>query len=149
VERLGGLTLLLVSAIAAAAEPSMVQSAARFVPGVRWRAGSVLTADFSCSGRRQHAILGTNAKDIVIAVFVNGESRRPEVLRYSAAVRVARWAKLTLETLDYDPLEELGYSLPGFQRSRTCKGLNLGDGETDSAHIYWNRDDHQFNEWSR
>jgi hypothetical protein len=37
--------------------------------------------------------------------------------------------------------------LPGFQQSKTCKGLNLSDGETDSAHIYWNHKALRFGEW--
>jgi hypothetical protein len=89
--------------------------------------------------------LGVNASEIVIAVFANGLKARPEILRYSAK---ARRAELTVEDLDYDPKQDIGYELDGFQRSKSCKGLNLGDGFTDSAHIYWNRKSHRFEDWT-
>jgi hypothetical protein len=83
----------------------------------------------------------------VIAVFLNGLKRLPEILRYSSKARNAATAVLAVEDLDYDPPQALGYDLPGFQQSKTCKGLNLSDGETDSAHIYWNHKALRFGEW--
>lgn len=128
--------------------PSITEAASKFVPGVTWRPKSVLTADFSCEGRKQHAILGITAKEIVIAVFLNGPREPPEVLRYRAGVRDASAARLTIESLDYDPKDEVG-DLPGFRRSRTCKGLNLSDQRIDSAHIYWNHNAKRFSDWVR
>ena len=127
--------------------PSIAAAAAKYVPGVKWQPRTVLTADFSCRGRKEQAILGVNASDIVIAVFLNGTNQRPEVLRYSAKVRNAASAELTVEDQDYDPKDDIGGSLPGFQLSTTCKGLNLSDGRGDSAHIYWNRKDRRFDDW--
>lgn len=124
-------------------------AASRFVPNVTWRTESVLTADFSCRGRKEQAILGSTVEEIVIAVFVNGTNERPKLLRYSATARDARTAKLTLESLDYDPEEEAGGPLRGFQRSKTCKGLNLSDQKIDSAHIYWNHNANEFDDWVR
>ena len=92
--------------------------------------------------------MGVTSKEIVIAVFLNGTGEKPEILRYSAAVRDASQAKLRLESLDYGPDEDTG-PLPGFRRSRTCKGLNLSDDMIDSAHIYWNHDAKRFDEWVR
>lgn len=128
------------SAVAAAAK--------RFLPDVRWRAASALHADFTCRGRQQSAILGVSDTDIVIAVFLKGLATRPEVLRYSFA-RDTSTLQLTAEDLNWDPKAELGYALPGFQRSKTCQGLNLADGEVDAAHIYWNHDGHRFDDWVR
>lgn len=107
-----------------------------------------MSGDFTCRGRKQQAILGTNAAEIVIAVFVNGISARPEVLRYSAKARNAKTAELKVEALDFDPKADIGYELPGFRRSKSCKGLNLSDGLTDSAHIYWNRESNRFEDWT-
>jgi hypothetical protein len=103
---------------------------------------------FHCRGQKEQAILGTNVTEIVIAVFVNGINMRPEVLRYSAKARSAKTAELTVEALDYDPTADIGYELPGFRRSKSCKGLNLSDGQTDSAHIYWNRESKRFEDWT-
>ena len=122
-------------------------AAAKYVPGVKWRPGTVVTADFSCRGRKEQAILGVNASDIVIAVFLNGTNQKPAVLRYSAKVRNAATAELTIEDQDYDPKDVIGVALRGFHRSSTCKGLNLSDGRSDSAHIYWNHKDRRFEDW--
>jgi hypothetical protein len=69
-------------------------------------------------------------------------------LRYSAKARDPKTAELTVEGLDYDPNQDIGYELEGFQRSKSCKGLNLADGLTDSAHIYWNLKAHRFDDWT-
>jgi hypothetical protein len=61
------ITALLLTAVEA---PSITAAASKFVPGVAWRSQSVLTADFSCRGRREQAILGVTPKDIVIAVLL-------------------------------------------------------------------------------
>jgi hypothetical protein len=127
---------------------SIAAAASKFLPDVTWRPKSVLTADFSCRGRREQAILGVTSKEIVVAVFLNGTNAKPEVLRYSAAVRDAGQAKLTFESLNFDPDQDTG-PLPGFKRSRTCKGLNLSDDQTDSAHIYRNHDAKRFDDWVR
>ena len=140
------LALLVLYQIAAGQE-ALIKAATRYVPGVNWRPESVVVADFTCSGQKQQAILGTDANDIVLAVFVKGAGKRPEVLRYPAKVRNPASATLKAEDLDYDPKEDLGYELLGFQRSKSCKGLNLSDGRSDSAHIYWNHVSGEFNDW--
>ncbi len=134
------------------AQVSTLAAARKSLPGVSWRAGSVVAADFTCRGRLDRAILGTEKSaetgksNIVVAVFVNGTGRPPEVIRDGG--RDAQRAKLTTESLDYDPEVSLGYPLPGFQRSKTCKGLNISDGETDSRHLYWNHIYGRFDSWS-
>ena len=130
---------------AAAQPPSITTAATKHVPEVRWQAKSVVAADFTCRGRKEQAILGTSRSEIVIAIFVNGTDQPPQILRYSAEVRDPRTATLAVEDLDYDP-NEVG-PLPGFKASRTCKGLNLSDGQVDSAHIYWNHTAARFDDW--
>ena len=142
------LPVLLLPLITAGPLPSIPAAAARYVPRVTWQPKSLVTADFTCRGPKQQAILGTNTEEIVIAVFLNGANKPPEVLRYSANVREAADAILSIEDSDFDPLTDLGYALPGFRRSKSCKGLNLSDGRIDSAHIYWNHDAQRFDDWS-
>lgn len=137
---------LLLGAVGA---PSIIAAASKFVPGVTWRSQSVLTADFTCRGRREQAILGVTPKEIVIAVFLNGTAAPPEILRYSAAVRDANTVKLTVESLDYDAKDAYVRDLPGLRRSHACKGLNLSDDMIDSVHIYWNHDARRFSDWTR
>src|SRR5437879_12706272 len=93
--------------------PSITAAATKYVPGGKWQPNTVITADFSCRGRKEQAILGTSSSDIVIAVFLNGTNQRPEVLRYSAKVRDATSAELTIEDQDYDPKDETGADLSG------------------------------------
>lgn len=144
-----GLLLVLLSQPTSAQELSIVAAAARHVPGVVWRKDSVVVGDFTCRGRTEEAILGTSQSEIVIAVFLNGLHRRPEALRYSALARDPASATLETESLDYDPMAELGQPLPGFRSSKRCTGLNLSDGKIDSAHIYWNHDARRFHDWVR
>jgi hypothetical protein len=138
-------------AVAADREPSIQSAAAKYLPGVTWRAGSVVSGDFSCRGRKEWAILGINATEIVVAVFLNGKNKKPEVVPIDA--RAGDWypplAELFLADLDYDPdVYGVGDPLPGFRRSKTCKGLRLDDGRVDPANIYWNHDSHHFVYWS-
>jgi len=124
------------------------KAATKYVTAVTWRRDSALAGNFTCAGRTEQAILGVSKTEIVIAVFAHGLGMRPEVLRYSTESRNPTTVKLGSESLDYDPKQEIGYSPDGFRRSRTCKGLNLSDGETDSAHIYWNEKLHRFDDWT-
>src|SRR5215471_11138480 len=124
------------------------KAATKYVPGVAWQRRSIVSGNFSCHGRKEQAILGVSAYEIVIAVFVNGFNVRPEVLRYSGKTRNPKTAELKIEDLDYDPKEMIGSDLDGFKRSKSCKGLNLSDGETDSAHIYWNHKLQRFEDWT-
>lgn len=128
-------------------DTTVATAANRFVPDVRWRAASVLNADFTCRGHKESAILGVSDTNVVIAVFLEGLDKRPQVLRYSFA-RGTSTLQLATEDLDWDPKAELGSALPGFQRSKFCQGLNLSDGEVDAAHIYWDHDAHRFNDWT-
>jgi len=121
----------------------LIRAAYKYLPGVKWKAESVITGDFSCRGRKQVAILGTTPADVVVAVFLNGASHRPMELRF----RFEDTAKLEVEGLDYDPNVDLGYALEGFKRSKTCKGFSADDGATDPAHIYWNHKARQFGMW--
>lgn len=127
---------------------SVEKAAMKYVPGMDWQRRSVVSGNFSCHGRKEQAILGVSASEIVIAVFVNGLDVRPEVLRYSGKARNPKTAELKIEDLDYDPKEIIGSDLDGFKRSKSCKGLNLSDGETDSAHIYWNYKSQRFEDWT-
>jgi hypothetical protein len=127
---------------------SVEKAATKYVPGVAWQRRSIVSGNFSCHGRAEQAILGVSSSEIVIAVFVKGLDSRPEVLRYSGKARNPKTAELKIEDLDYDPKEMIGSDLDGFRRSKSCKGLNLSDGDTDSAHIYWNHKSQQFEDWT-
>lgn len=145
---IAGLPVVLFAQTTPRVEPSVQAAAAKYVPGISWRAKSVVSGDFSCRGRTESAILGASESWIVVAVFLNGLNHKPQVLEYSTRARNAASAILEIESLDFDREKELGYALPGFRRSKTCKGLNLSDGRSDSAHIYWNHEARRFDDWT-
>ncbi len=62
-------TAALVAFLAVANNASVVKAASNYVPGVTWQANSVVTADFSCEGRKQQAILGTAKTDTFVVIF--------------------------------------------------------------------------------
>ena len=142
--------VLLVLHSTAASTATLVRNAAEhFYPEARWRESSAIRGNFTCSGQRQWAILGATASEILVAVFIRGTTKQPEILRYAGSQRSSANSVLAIESLDYDPKIEIGSDLPGFVRSRSCQGLNLSDGQIDSAHIYWNRIRKQFADWVR
>jgi hypothetical protein len=126
---------------------ALVSAADKYVPGVTWHSESVISGDFTCRGRKEQAILGITAKEIVVVVFINGLQNKPEIVRDK--VHTPADAELTIEGLDYDPREQVGVELEGFLRSKECKGLNIADNHVDSFHLYWNHKDSKFNWWSR
>jgi hypothetical protein len=133
------------------AASQVAEAASGFLPGVEWRASSVLEGDFTCRGRVEHAILGVNDRDVVVAIFAEGLERPPEVLGRSRDVHDPDVAVLALEDMDFEPREfedQVGYVPDGMRPSKTCKGLNLGGGNVDSLHVYWDHDARNFSAWS-
>ena len=75
-------------AMAQAVDGAVVKAAAdKFAEGVAWSSASILEADFSCTGRVQQAILGTWAKEIVVAIFTQGINRPPALVQFDASDR--------------------------------------------------------------
>ena len=118
---------------------------------VHWDEQSVLSVDVDCDGRVDSAFVGRSDSAMYVGVVTN--TRIPaEVLRFGLhgnAVQDAVCsdkAKLTVESLDYDPTDAVG-ALAGFQRSRVCRGLNLGEEDCDSIHLYWNHESHHLDWW--
>lgn len=132
---------LVLNALGATPEIMTVRAASKYIPNVAWQAKSSVTGDFTCDGHKQTAILGISGTDVVVAVFLNGLNRKPEELRFD--IFETQFAQLKTESLDY----ELDYDLPGFQQSKSCLGLNVGDMGHDSAHLYWDHNSKKFGMW--
>jgi hypothetical protein len=126
---------------------AIVTAANKYVPGVTWHSESVIIGDFTCRGHKEQAILGITQQEIIVAVFIDGLDTKPKILHDK--VHIPADARLEIEDMDYDPKDEIGTVLEGFERSKVCKGLNIGDEHTDSFHVYWNHKDHELNWWSR
>lgn len=123
----------------------IVTAASTFAPKVSWRAASAVTADFTCEGRAEQAILGNTATEIVVAVFVHGIDQSPELLRYSTEMRDPAKVRMSLEPLTYRSKD--APDLRKFHLPATCRGLRVDDGRIPPAHIYWNPETKQFADW--
>ena len=147
--RIAFLTCVFGCVISHAAEPEVVAAAQKFYPGYEWKHESVLAADFNCDGRRDLAILGTSSGQATVAIFLHGLGEKPDSMSFSRFRNSL--VKLKIESLDVSKQEfekMIGGYTEGYQPSRRCKGLNLGDEETDSAHIFWSHTRKEFEAWS-
>lgn len=130
---------------------SVMQRLVALDSSVRWELQSVLVADVDCDGRLDSAFVGRSPARVAVGLIRAG-GLAPDVISFGthgAAVEDevgSSDARLTLESLDYDPRDPIG-EIDGFQRSKVCKGLTLGDGETDSIHIFWNHKSHRLYWW--
>jgi hypothetical protein len=119
-------------------------------PDVQWDAASVLSADFDCDGRRDQVLLGRSPGKVFIGL-VRAVPSKPEILEFAvdASLQAAicqEPAKVEVESLDYDPADAVG-KIPGFRRSRTCRGIQLSGGDCDSVHIFWNHQTKHLGSW--
>jgi hypothetical protein len=130
---------------------SPMDAAQHFRPDVSWRAGSVLTADVDCDGRKDYVLLGAAAHEVVVALFRAGLGKAPDTVAFPIARFEPSFLRLDLERLDVTDAqfkEMLGERPEGYVRSSRCFGLSLGDGERDSVHLYWYKARREFGAWS-
>jgi len=146
------LLALLVGAVASAQAQGTpaLQALAAFEPEVRWDETSELTADITCDGRPDHALLGRRDGRVYVGLVVSGRPR-PEILSFGVGGGIqdaicAEPAVLSVESLDYDP-KKAGGRLDGFRRSKRCKGLRLSGGQCDSIHFFWNHRTKELDWW--
>jgi hypothetical protein len=110
----------------------------------------VVVGDLNCDGRADDATVGHLPGKVLVGVIMAGTAT-PTILEFAVS-RSEQAAvcndnvTLELEDLDYDPAGSVG-PLPGFARSKTCKGLRLAEEECDSIHIYWNGVTKQLTWW--
>ena len=117
---------------------------------VAWDAATRLVGDVDCDGVADSAFVGHSNSGVFVGL-VRAVSASPEVLSFAVGSGIQQAvcsgnAVLTFESLDYDPGEAVG-EIVGFHRSVVCKGLNLGDGDCDSIHMFWNTSTHHLDDW--
>ena len=118
---------------------------------VTWEVQSVLIGDVDCDGVPDSAFVGRSPSRVDVGV-VRARVPTPDILSFGvhgAGVQNAvgsNKAQLAFESLDYDPSEAVG-EIDGFQRSKECRGLNLGDEDSDTMHLFWNRKSHHLDWW--
>lgn len=129
----------------------LVRAVKKSHPEVICQAHRVLKANLTCLGHEDLAVLGTQETQTLIAILAKGRGKRPIVLEIDSDLSAAS-ATFTIESQDFaagngEP-GDIG-PLPGFKRSKTCKGLRLDDDRIDSVHVYWNRSEGRFQTWQR
>jgi hypothetical protein len=120
---------------------------------VVWQRDAVVAADIDCDGNADTAVVGRKPGLIQVGL-IRGTPSTVEIIDFGVGAGSQRAvcsadAILTAESIDYDPDDDDVGALEGFQRSATCKGLNLGDDMCDSIHMYWNHAAGGLNWWRR
>jgi hypothetical protein len=140
-------------AIAQTDQGMAVQAAAeKFTGGFLWRASTLLSADFNCTGKAQYALLGTSTKEIAVAIFSDGLNQPPSLLRFEADGMSIIESKIRLDDYSLSAAEIAGLTgeTPvGYRPSDKCHGVRLSDDRSDAAHIYWDYDHQRFDSWSQ
>jgi hypothetical protein len=110
------------------------------------------TGDVDCDGHADAISYSVSPDTVRVEVRFSQKGRAAQSLTFSIgadsenSLRVAP-AEVSLESLDFDlSAEEMG-DLPGFQRSKLCKGIVLDDQQSDPIHVYWDHDAHRLAWW--
>ncbi len=133
------------------AQRSVRQRLASLDSSVTWEPASLLIADIDCDGKPDSIFVGRSPVRVAVGL-IRAADLAPDVISFGVHGGIhedevgSNDAQLALESLDYDPRDMIG-EIDGFQRSNVCKGLNLGDGESDSMHLFWNHKSHQLDWW--
>jgi len=138
-------------AIAQSEQELAVRTAAeKLTGGFKWNASTLLTADFNCTGKVQYAMLGTNIKEIAVAIFTDGLDQPPALLRFEGDALSIVGSKIRLDdySMSADDIAGIAGTAPvGYRPSGTCHGVRLSDDRSDAAHIYWDHENQRFDSW--
>jgi len=109
--------------------------------------------DFNPDDKTDYALMGQEGKNRVFVAVVYSPvapSAQVDILEFGVGQDQGSLcrlpAHLKLESLDYDPSDDVG-KIPGFRRSREFMGLNLAGGDCDSFHLFWNYQSHRIEWW--
>lgn len=140
--------LLCLPATAMAGDDPIVASAHRWFPDMQWK--QIVAGDFDCDGNKDVALLGLSATGGMVAIFVGDPSRKPMHMPFGLDMFDLKTLRLIVEKLDMsdaDLDEVLGDDHHGYRRSPGCGGLNLGDDQVDSFHLFWDHVHGGFSGW--
>jgi hypothetical protein len=139
------------SALAQDSQAAAVRAAAdKFSGNFMWRPATLLAADFNCTGKVQHAMLGTSVNEIAVAIFADGLDRPPALVRFEGDAQSIAESKIRLDDYTLSPAEIAditGTPPVGYRPSAACHGVRLSDDRSEAAHIYWDHDNQRFDSW--
>jgi len=120
---------------------------------IKWDESSTVRADVNCDGIPDTAKLGYIENRVRLTVIFGGDSMSSQSIEFGLGMSdyqdalCGTDAKLSIEDMDYDLIEIFGENPGGFEKSKTCSGLNIRAGECDSMHIFWNHNTRHINWW--
>ena len=120
--------------------------------GAPANAKRLLTGDVDCDGHADAISYFVSSGAVSVEVRFSQKGHATQSLTFAIgadsqkSLRAAP-AKVSLESLDFDPKDEEMGDLPGFQRSKFCKGIVLDDQQSDPIHVYWDHDAHRLAWW--
>ncbi len=123
-------------------------------PKVTWEK-IVGHGDVNCDGIEDYVVKGKAGKRIHIAVVLGPVKDNSRVTALDFGLGCEKYQDSLFEKdpairivpLDYDPKEELGEAIEGFQRSKKCTGIQVGGAESDEINIYWNHKTNNIDWW--
>lgn len=123
-------------------------------PKVTWEK-IVGHGDINCDGIDDYVVKGKADKRVYIDVVLGPVKNTSTVTGLDFGIGCEKYQDSLFEKnptvqivpLDYDPEEELGGALEGFQRSKKCKGIEVGGEESDPMNIYWNHKTNSIGWW--
>jgi hypothetical protein len=123
--------------------PSAEQALRAARPGLAWHHEHSI--DLDCDGKRDEVFTAKDAAQYYVAAVVARKGGKPKInvlqFKLSGSTQDSFCGSpepLQTESMDYDPVEDLGSTPEGYRRSARCQGLYLSAGECDPFHLYWN-----------
>jgi hypothetical protein len=100
-----------------------------------------ISGDIDVDGHVDSVSFAMTANAVLLKVRF-GQTKRPEqsvtfAIGAGSQDSLHSAPKVSLESMDFDPNDNEVGALPGYQRTKICKGIVLDDGETDPIHVYW------------
>ena len=117
-------------------------------PATTWSRARTIIGDVDCDNAADTVAVGLNKQEVHVAL-ARAADPAPQILVFDiGGSGGVSSPKVAFESLDFDPAERGLGAIEGLRRSRTCKGLLLGDRDQDPVHIVWSQKT-QHIEWYR
>lgn len=121
-------------------------------PKVNWDAKTAVSADVTCDGRADTAIVGYDRNEAVWLGVVSGNSKYPVTMKFLVGKHSQDSfcsIPVQIETHPIDCEGDEGETLPGCKKVKGCSDFSLVDNSCDSFHFYWDSTRKKLAWWRR